>query len=193
MQEVFRKHYSYGETLPILDTYVEITCDFYEVNGKTAPVGPCIKGMFCASAGPFKSLPVIVDALTENDSQLIHLTNIPVSATAARTVDVSLICDVLNYRWTIAPELPRDCGVVTFDLRCRCAFSIDGKTYALLLDQRPCAITLTKQLLPLRMPVLDQREMTPADNVAETAARVTDQLDVEEHLRQLGTKLLARA
>ena len=223
MNEVFRKHYSYGETIPIIDTHVGMTTDIYEVTGKTGPSGPFVKAVCTATAGPMKSLPLVVEPLQASDSKVVHLTNIPVPIAWVRTIDVSLIFDFVNYRWTQSPEA-RDNGVVTFDLRLRAAFSLLGKSYTLQLDQRPCSITLTKippQLQP--MPVgaggfegLQQQAGQPPSqtseygnvpygrqdqqgqfgqpviNGGEPTTAITNQLDIEERLRQLSTKLLAR-
>jgi len=226
MTEVYRKHYSYGETIPIIDTHVGMTADIYEVTGKPAPVGPYIKAVCTASAGPMKSLPLVVEPLQSSESKVVHLTNIPVPIPWVRTLDVSLIFDFVNYRFTQSPETPRDNGVVTFDLRLRAAFSILGKSYTLLLDQRPCSITLTKALPQYAQPVAaggtpgyegmqphvshppsgqtewgslpygrQERlaEPGPIDGSGtDSSMLVTNQLDIEERLRQLGTKLLAR-
>jgi hypothetical protein len=224
MHDVFRKHYSYGETIPIIDTHVGMTTDIYEVTGRPGPTGPFVKAVCTATAGPMKSLPLVVEPLQASDSKIVHLTNIPVPIALVRTIDISLIFDFVNYRWTPSPEA-RDNGVVTFDLRLRAAFSILGKSYTLQLDQRPCSITLTKSLPQLgQVPVgaggfegLPQQTGQPPSaqaeygNVAygrpegqqqfaqpnanggtEPTALVTNQLDIEERLRQLGTKLLAR-
>jgi len=51
MPEIFRKHYSYGETIPILDTYVGMGADFFEVTEGQAATGPFIKAVLTASAG----------------------------------------------------------------------------------------------------------------------------------------------
>lgn len=223
MTEVFRKHYSYGETIPIIDTHVGMTCDIYEVTDKPSPAGPFIKAVCTASAGPMKSLPLIVEPLQSSDSRVVHLTNIPVPIAWARTIDMSLIFDFVNYRFTPSPESPRDNGLVTFDLRLRAAFSVLGKSYTLQLDQRPCSITLTKQV-PQRVPAgvvgfegsqLGQPAGVPGQGQAEYGSlqygrqeerfaqqpidgggdqntMVTNQLDIEERLRQLSTKLLTR-
>ena len=226
MTEVFRKHYSYGETIPIIDTHVGMITDVYEVTGKPAQAGPYIKAVCTASAGPMKSLPLVVEPLQSSDSKVVHLTNIPVPIAWVRTIDISLIFDFVNYRWTPSPEA-RDNGLVTFDLRLRAAFAVLGRSYTLQLDQRPCSITLTKPLAafsgvpmgaqagfegmqpqagqpPSSQPEYgtvtagygrpeEQRFAQPGINGgAEPSALVTNQLDIEERLRQLGTKLLAR-
>lgn len=224
MHEVFRKHYSYGETIPIIDTHVAMTTDVYEVTGRAGPSGPFVKAVCMASAGPMKSIPIVVEPLQSGDSKIVHLTNIPVPIAWVRTIDISLVFDFVNYRWTPSPEA-RDNGIVTFDLRLRAAFSILGKSYTLQLDQRPCSITLTK-MLPHQVPIgvggfenmpqqagqppsgqneygnvpygrpEQQQQQFVQPNVnggPESTAVVTNQLDVEERLRQLGTKLLARA
>ena len=152
MAEIFRKHYSYGETIPILDTHVGMSVDLYEVTDKSVSGGPYIKAVFIAGAGPMKSLPLIVEPL-DNDSKVVHISDIPVPIPSVRSVDLSLIVDVANYRWTPSPEAPRESGLVTFDLRLRAAFSLLSKSYTLLLDQRPCAVTLNGQLSPTRIPV----------------------------------------
>lgn len=209
MTELFRKHYSYGETIPILDTQVGMIVDIYEVSGGMNEQ-PHLKGVFVATAGPMKSLPSIVDPL-DNESKVIHISNIPVPIPNARTVDISLIFEVSGYRWTPSPEGPNEGSLVAFDLRCRAAFSVFGKSYTLLLDQRPCSITLTKQqwFAPqMQMPFRnagsfdqdDQRRMqqvgmqgTNDGGGSVPGYTVTNQLDVEERLRQLSTKLLARS
>jgi len=222
MTEVFRKHYSYGETIPIIDTHVGMTTDIYEVTGRTGPAGPYIKAVCSASAGPMKSLPTIVEPLQASDSKVVHLTNIPVPIAWVRTIDMSLIFDFVNYRFTPSPDAPRDNGLVTFDLRLRAAFSILGKSYTLLLDQRPCGITLTKAISQAQPTAVGQGvgfessqphaaqfggqtdfgsipygrteerfgQQTIDGN--DTNSMVTNQLDIEERLRQLGTKLLTR-
>src|SRR5271170_2936735 len=92
MPEVFRKHYSYGETIPILDTHVGMTADVFEVTDKPSPTGnPYIKAVFTATAGPMKSSPMIVEPLQDHDSRVVHLTNIPIPIQSTRTVDISLI------------------------------------------------------------------------------------------------------
>jgi hypothetical protein len=217
MKELFRKHYSYGETIPILDTQVGTIVDIYEVVGNQQEP-PHIKGVFVATAGPMKSLPLIVDPL-ENESKVVHLANIPVQVPNVRTVDISLIFDISNYRWTPSPDVPAGGGLIGFDLRCRAAFSILGKSYTLLLDQRPCSITLTSSQWtqqPMRVPVgagtmfagfgdqsggqpyqsgdEQQRMMQGTlDGASSGGSTFTNQLDVEERLRQLSTKLLARS
>lgn len=223
MSEVFRKHYSYGETVPILDTHVGITTDVYEDADRQTRNGPYLKAVFSATAGPVKSLPLILEPLQGNDSKIIHLANIPVPIPLVRTVDMSLICDVVNYRWTAAPEGQRDNnGVVTFDLRSRCSFSVVGKSFTFVLDQRPCNITLTKQLTPLPAQMLAAvgmaaagrpeeavagaqaagqairpEELVPTaggvDGGADASSVIRNQLDIEERLRDLGTRILARA
>lgn len=149
MHEVFRKHYSYGETIPIIDTHVGMTTDIYEVTGRPTPGGPYIKAVCTATAGPMKSMPLVVEPLQNSDSKIVHLTNIPVPIAWVRTIDVSLIFDFVNYRFTPSQE-SRDNGLVTFDLRLRAAFSLLGKSYTLALDQRPCSITLTKPISQLQ-------------------------------------------
>ncbi|HTX60059.1 MAG TPA: hypothetical protein VMH02_10340 [Verrucomicrobiae bacterium] len=214
MSEVFRKHYSYGETIPILDTHVGMTTDLFEVTGKPNAARPYLKAILSASAGPMKSPPMIVEPLLESDSRVVHLSNIPVPIPFVQSVDISLIFDIVNYRWTPSPELARDSGLVTFDLRLRAAFSVLGRSYTLQLDQRPCAITLARRFVP------QQPEMQP-ETIAETRQPIggferptaysqteermissigdgggtesfTSRLDVEERLRQLGNKLLVR-
>jgi len=223
MTEVFRKHYSYGETIPIIDTHVGMTTDLYEVIGRTGPSGPFIKAVCLASAGPMKSVPTIVEPLQGSDSKVMHLTNIPVPIAWVRTIDISLIFDFVNYRFTPAPEGPRNNGLVTFDLRSRAAFSLLGKSYTLQLDQRPCSITLTKALLPVQQGVpvgvgfegVQPQTIPPSGQTeygsvsygrtedqftqqningggVEQNNLVTNQLDIEERLRQLSTKLLTR-
>jgi hypothetical protein len=223
MTEVFRKHYSYGETIPIIDTHVAMTADIYEVTGKPMSHGPFIKAVCAASAGPMKSPPLVVEPLQSSDSKVVHLTNIPVPIATVRTVDISLIFDFVNYRFTPSPQAPRENGVVTFDLRLRAAFSILGKSYTLLLDQRPCSITLTKVAPQLvQQPIAagagyewtqqaaqppsgvsehgnlpyDRRESvaqaTGFDGESSVGTLITNQLDLEERLREIGTKLLAR-
>lgn len=224
MPEVFRKHYSYGETIPILDTNVGMKIDIFEVTDRPSPTGPSIKAVLSATAGPMKSLPLIVDPLQDSESKVVHLTDIPVPIAQVRTVDISLIFDIVNYRWTASPEFPRDNGLITFDLRLRAAFSLLGKSYTLQLDHRPCSLTLTKQLVPWKVPVVagfgyeqPQQQFTgqPPSNAergnipygrpegsfgqpsainggSEVTAMVTNQMDVEDRLRQLSQKLLAR-
>jgi hypothetical protein len=136
-----------------------------------------------------------------------------------------LIFDLVNYRWTQSEDVPRNNGVVTFDLRLRAAFSLLGRSYTLQLDQRPRAITLNKWPMPVRHYVgasgfesnatigqqpdgqnINQRERTSASyeraqerhpgkaisgNV-DAPTSFANQLDVEERLRQLSTKLLIR-
>ena len=220
MSEIFRKHYSYGETIPILDTNVGLTTDIFEETDRPAPIGPYLKAVLCAHAGPIKSSPMIVEPLQDNNSKILHLANIPVPIPFVRTVDMSLICDIVNYRWTASPDVQqRDNGVVTFDLRLRSAFSVLGKSFTLQLDQRPCTITLTKQLAML--PVQFQAAMVapatsegavqqpgqpvgmpgyrpevgvpPGNGGSESATVFTNQLDLEERLRELGTKILTRS
>ena len=225
MTDVFRKHYSYGETIPIIDTQVGMITDIYEVVGRPGPSGPAIKAVCTALAGPMKSIPIVVDTLQGSDSKVVHLTNIPVPIAWVKTIDMSLIFDFVNYRFTPAPETPRENGLVTFDLRLRAAFSVLGKSYTLQLDQRPCTITLTKTLPQLQMaqfgtlPGFESQQQQfvsqqsgqsergsmpygrsehyaqpPADGGGtEPSALVTNQLDIEERLRQLGTKLLAHS
>jgi hypothetical protein len=227
MPEVFRKHYSYGETIPILDTNVGMKIDIFEVTDRPSPTGPYIKAVLSATAGPMKSLPLIVDPLQDSESKVVHLTDIPVPIAQVRTVDISLIFDIVNYRWTPSPEFPRDNGLVTFDLRLRAAFSLLGKSYTLQLDHRPCSLTLTKQLVPWKVPVAagsgyeqTQQQQQFAGQSSANAERgsvpygrpegsfglpgtinggtemttmVTNQMDVEDRLRQLSQKLLARA
>jgi len=222
MTEVFRKHYSYGETIPIIDTHVGMTTDVFEVTGKPAPVGPFIKAVCTATAGPMKSLPLVVEPLQSSDSKVVHLTNIPVPIAGIRTIDMSLIFDFVNYRWTPSQESPQNNGLVTFDLRLRTAFSLLGKSYTLQLDQRPCAITLTKAHAQAMQPPLagisngfdrqqqnvpygqqEQSEFGQAaygvseqrgtvDAESERSSYLTKQLDIEERLRELSTKLLTR-
>jgi hypothetical protein len=224
MQEVFRKHYSYGETIPIIDTHVAMIADIYEVTGKPSQQGPVIKAVCVATAGPMKSLPLVLEPLQSSDSKVVHLTNIPVPIAWVRTIDIALMFDFANYRWTPSPETPHDNGIVTFDLRLRAAFSVLGKSYTLQLDQRPCSITLTKTLPQLQPQTAgvgqgmqqyggqptsgqseygsvsygqqeQQRFVQPTINGGgnEPTTLITNQLDVEERLRQLGTKLLSRA
>lgn len=152
MAEIFRKHYSYGETIPILDTHVGMSVDIYEVTDKSVLGRPYIKAVFIAKGGPMKSLPLIVEPL-DNDSKVVHISDIPVPIPSVGSVDLSLIFDVANYRWTPSPEAPSESGLVTFDLRLRAAFSLLSKSYTLLLDQRPCAITLNPQLSQMQIPV----------------------------------------
>lgn len=214
--ETFRKHYSYGETIPILNTQVGMICDIFEAHGGQGGTKPYCKAVLVATAGPVKSLPMIVDPLA-NDSKIIHLTDIPVPIPRVRTVDLSLIFDVANYRWTPVPEAPRD-GLVTFDLRCRAAFSMLSKSYTLLLDQRPCAITLTGQVSDYAQHQQQhaQQQMPFGPSQSEVGSvpyprfeerpiggyvpngggepeNVITQLDLEERLRQFGTRLLARS
>jgi hypothetical protein len=225
MSETFRKHYSYGETVPILDTHVGITTDVYEDTDRQTRNGPYLKAVFSATAGPVKSLPLILEPLQGNDSKIIHLANIPVPIPFVRTVDMSLICDVVNYRWTPSPEGQRDNnGIVTFDLRSRCSFSVVGKSFTLQLDQRPCSVTLTKQLVQLPAQVQAAMGMPSAGRAEEVSAAgqavagqqairaeeltmapggwdgggdpssvIRNQLDIEERLRELGTRILSRA
>jgi hypothetical protein len=150
MPEVFRKHYSYGETIPILDTFVGMTADVFEVTERPSATRPYIKAVLTALAGPMKSSPLIVEPIGDNDSKVVSLTDIPVPIPSVRTVDISLIFDLVNYRWMQSEDVPQNNGVVTFDLRLRAAFSLLGRSYTLQLDQRPCAITVTKW--PTRMP-----------------------------------------
>ncbi len=227
MSEVFRKHYSYSETIPIIDTQVGMITDIYEVTGKPAPVGPYIKAVCMASAGPMKSLPLVVEPLQNSDSKVVHLTNIPVPISWVRTIDISLIFDFVNYRWMPSPEPPRENGLVTFDLKLRAAFSLLGRSYTLLLDHRPCSITLAKPFpvvqeapvgttagfegaqmqaghppsgqaeygtLPYGFGRTEEQQFAQStiNGGSETGTLVTDQLAVEERLRQLGTKQLAR-
>jgi hypothetical protein len=225
MTEVFRKHYSYGETIPILDTNVGMIADIYEVSDKPATSAPYIKAVFVALAGPMKSLPLIVEPL-DNESKVVHIPDIPVPIQSVRTVDLSLIFDIANYRWMASPDVPRDNGLITFDLRLRAAFSLLNKSYTLLLDQRPCAITLTRlpqQQMPLgagtsfdqtqqsgapsggqafgpttefgSVPYArsDQRWSASGPNGSEASSIVTNQLEVEERLRQLSAKMLVRS
>ncbi len=219
MSEVFRKHYAYGDTIPILDTHVGMTCDLYEVTEKPAPAGPYIKAVFTATAGPMKSTPLIVEPLQDNESRVVHLSDIPVPVALVRTVDISLIFDLVNYRWTPSPDFLRENGLITFDLRLRAAFSLLGKSYTLQLDQRPCSLTLAKRIpqVPLgagfEAPHQQLQGAGPAGavataepavhrgegprpstigNGAEISNLVTSQMDVEERLRQLSTQMLAR-
>jgi hypothetical protein len=202
MSEVFRKHYSYGEIIPVLDTFVGMTCDLYEVTDKTSPAGgPYVKAVFSASAGPMKSLPMIVEPLQDNDSKIVNLANIPVPIPSVRTVDVSLIFDLVGYRWTPSQEMPRDNGLITFDLRLRAAFSLLGKSYTMHLDRRPCSLTLLNQLEGV---FTEQRERattttsgkseerTSTQTIDGRADEFTGQLDIEERLRQLSANLLVR-
>lgn len=154
MAEAFRKHYSYGETIPILDTHVEANVDIYEMPDKAGAGGPYIKAVFGAAAGPIKSPPVVLEPLG-NDSRVVHISDIPVTIPSVRTVDLSLTFDVANYRWAPSPEAPRTNGLVTFDLRLRAAFSLLGKSYTVLLDQRPCAIAVGS----LGAPLSEQRSL----------------------------------
>jgi hypothetical protein len=224
MTEVFRKHYSYAETIPVLDTNVGMIADIYEVADRPPAAAPYIKAVFVATAGPMKSLPLIVEPL-DNESKVVHMSDIPVPIQSVRTVDLSLIFDIANYRWTVSPEAPRDNGLITFDLRLRAAFSLLNKSYTLLLDQRPCAITLA-HFSQLQMPLgvgtsfdgtqqpgqplggqtfgqseigsvpyarSEQRWSASGPNVSETPSTVTNQLDIEERLRQLSAKMLVRS
>ena len=226
MPEVFRKHYSYGETIPILDTFVGMTADVFEVTERSSDEGPFIKAVLTALAGPMKSSPMIVEPICDNDSKVVSLTDIPVPIPSVRTVDISLIFDLVNYRWTQSEDVPRSNGVVTFDLRLRAAFSLLGRSYTLQLDQRPCAITLATWRTPLahyagslgfegssavgQQP--DGQDASQRERIATNYERArerrpgqaisgnvdspisfTGQLDVEERLRQLGTKLLVRS
>ncbi len=223
MSEIFRKHYSYGETIPILDTHVGLTTDIYEDTEKFSSSGPYLKAVLLAYAGPIKSTPMIVEPLQDGNSKVVHLTNIPVPIPFVRTVDMSLISDIVNYRWTPAPEgaQQRENGVVTFDLRLRAAFSVLGRSFTLALDQRPCSVTLTKVLAAGGLPVQFKAamggqppgmgEMTAqagqapsyrgeeraamtgvVDGGAENASMFTAQLDIEERLRELGTRILTK-
>ena len=226
MPEVFRKHYSYGETIPILDTFVGMTADVFEVTERSSDDGPFIKAILTALAGPMKSSPIIVEPVRDNDSKVVSLTDIPVPIPSVRTVDISLIFDLVNYRWTQSEDVPRSNGVVTFDLRLRAAFSLLGRSYTLQLDQRPCAITLATWRVPIQHYAgvvglesnaaigqwpdgheANQRERStksyergqqrrPDQSTVgdvEAPLSFTGQLDVEERLRQLGTKLLVRS
>ncbi len=226
MPEVFRKHYSYGETIPILDTFVGMTADVFEVTERSSDEGPFIKAVLTALAGPMKSSPMIVEPIRDNDSKVVSLTDIPIPIPSVRTVDISLIFDLVNYRWTQSEEVPRSNGIVTFDLRLRAAFSLLGKSYTLQLDQRPCAITLAIRRVPIQHYAgaagfdgnvatgqhpdghdANQRERGttgyergqprwPGQSIignVDAPISFTSQLDVEERLRQLGTKLLVRS
>jgi hypothetical protein len=214
MSEVFRKHYSYGETIPILDTHIGMMVDLYEVPGRPSPAGgPYVKAVFLASAGPMKSSPMIVEPIQEHESKVVHLSNIPVPIPGVRTVDISLIFDLVNYRWMPSQETTRENGVIAFDLRLRAAFSLLGKSYTLQLDQRPCTLTVSNTSLPWMAPLslgLDgmprsqpigehegeatyaTREERFIPQPVSTRDTVTNQLDIEERLRQLSTKLLVR-
>ncbi len=212
MAEFFRKHYSYGETIPILNTHVGTSVDIYELTDKSSARGPYIKAVFTAAAGPMKSFPQIVEPL-DNDSRVVHISDIPAPIPAARAVDLSLIFDVTNYRWIPSPEAPQTDGLLAFNLRLRAEFSLPSKSYTLLLDQRPCAITVTAHnLRPVQQTVETGDGETPAQvetgsltygrfeqrwpipDTAETSSRmVTGQLDVEERLRQLGTRHLVHS
>lgn len=225
MPEVFRKHYSYGETIPILDTFVGMTADLFEITEAPSAGAPVIKAVLTALAGPMKSSPMIVEPVHDNDSKVVSLTDIPVPIPSVRTVDISLIFDLVNYRWVQSQELPQNNGVVTFDLRLRAAFSLLGKSYTLQLDQRPCAITLRKWQLPIRQyagtlgfdsnassgqqpgaqGVSDGERATANYEYAserrsgqaiggniDPPGSFTNQLDMEERLRVLSTKLLIR-
>ncbi|MDE2482805.1 MAG: hypothetical protein KGN02_11490 [bacterium] len=225
MSEIFRKHYSYGETIPILETHVGLTTDIYEDSEKQSPAGPYLKAVLLAFAGPIKSLPMIVEPLQDGNSKVVHLTNIPVPIPFVKTVDMSLISDIVNYRWTPSPEAvqQRENGVVTFDLRLRAAFSVLGRSFTLALDQRPCSITLTKPLVagvPFQFKAAmgsptsgttgelnpqtqtmqtggyrsEERATTTGvvDGGTESATMFTSQLDIEERLRELGTRILAK-
>jgi hypothetical protein len=150
MPEVFRKNYSYGETIPIIGTYVGMTADIY-VPDKAAPAGPYLKAIFVATAGPVTSMPAIVEPL-DNDSKVIRMTDVPVPIPSARSVDLSLRFDIANYRWTPALQGPRENGTVTFDLRLQAAFWLLGESQTLVLDERSCSITLLKQLPPMQKP-----------------------------------------
>lgn len=231
MSGMFRKHYSYGETIPTLDTHVGMSVDIFEETNRQSPHGPYLKAVLTATAGPLKSPPLIVEPLQENISKILHLSNIPVPIPQVRTVDLSLICDIVNYRWTPAQDGQRHSGVVTFDLRLRAAFSLMGRSFTLQLDQRPCTITLTKQLVPTQMQVVgagtgfegtlpqgtqsygqagvEQMQetqsygrgtqervpsgVTNGGNIAPDSLNAfTNQLDIEERLRELGQRLLSR-
>jgi hypothetical protein len=184
-----------------------MTADIFEVSDRPTSIGvPYIKAVFTATAGPMKSTPVILEPLQDNDSKVIHLTNIPVPIPSVNSVDVSLIFDVVNYRWTPSAEMPRENGVITFDMRMRAAFSLLGKSYTLQLDQRPCTLTLTKPMLDSYQEI-GQRERssslsstygrtdertTPTSVTNGSVDSITGQLDIEEQLRQLGSKLLVR-
>jgi hypothetical protein len=205
MPEVFRKHYSYGETIPILDTFVGMTADIFEVSERSSDEGPFIKAVLTALAGPMKSSPMIVEPICDNDSKVVSLTNIPVPIPSVRTVDISLIFDLVNYRWTQSEDVPRSNGVVTFDLRLRAAFSLLGRSYTLQLDRRPCAITLATWRTPVQTyagslgfenDVANGRQQDGHDanhRDRGTTSYERGQLDVEERLRQLGSKLLVRS
>ena len=212
-----------AKRFPILDTHVGMIADIYEVPDKPATSGgPYIKAVFVATAGPMK-LPLIVEPL-DNESKVVHISGIPVPILSVPTVDLSLIFDIANYRWMSSPDLQRDNGLVTFDLRLRAAFSLLSKSRTLLLDQRPCSITLTQQLRRMQIPLgvgasfdgsqqsgqpggqagtgqtesgsvpygRDQNWSSVPNGGADTSRMVTNQLEIEERLRQLGTKLLAR-
>lgn len=226
MSEIFRKHYSYGETIPILETHVGLTTDIFEDSERQTPAGPYLKAVLLAFAGPIKSTPMIVEPLQDGHSKVIHLTNIPVPIPFVKTVDMSLISDVVNYRWTPSPEAAqqRENGVVTFDLRLRAAFSVLGRSFTLALDQRPCSVTLTKPLyagvpfqykasmgmqpagaggeLSAQAPQgqapgyrVEERGTTTGvvdGGGTESATMFTSQLDIEERLRELGSRILTK-
>jgi hypothetical protein len=219
MSGTFRKHYSYGETIPTLETHVGLSVDIFEEPNRLTQSGPYLKAALTATAGPFKSPPLIIEPLQENVSKIMHLSNIPVPVPQVKAVDISLISDLVNYRWTPSAEGQRGNGVVTFDLRLRAAFSLMGRSYTLQLDQRPCTVTLTKQLVldgvgvsgaastqqrfeqtqdqvPGRSP-WDDRVTTGIIDGSNTAIDsmnnpFTKQLDIEEHLREIGQRVLAR-
>jgi hypothetical protein len=214
MSEIFRKHYSYGETIPILDTNVGMMLDLYEVPGRPSPAGgPYLKAVFVASAGPMKSAPIVAEPVQEHESRVVHLANIPVPIPGVRTVDISLIFDLVNYRWIPSQEPRGDSGLIAFDLRLRAAFSVLGKSYTLQLDQRPCTLTVSGETPQRQVPLfasggmdgmqrgqpIGEHEGAPTYGSPErfvqpgrtiTGETATNQLDVEEHLRQISTRLV---
>jgi hypothetical protein len=144
MPEVFRKQYSYGETIPALGIYVGMSADIY-VPDKAAPGGPYLKAVFVATAGRVQSVPAIVEPL-HDDSKIVRMNDVPVPIPSVRSVDIVVSFDISNYRWTPAPAGPRENGVVTFDLKLQASFSLAGAPHAVPLDERACSIALAKRL-----------------------------------------------